>query len=439
MNKKNIPNSINNLLILETEFDAISIFKYKQTSSWINIKNYLYSLTLNGVVSNNFSKRDIISKNGLILILMSIKNYLLNIVNKKERVLYIGAGSGLFYYKDEILDSYFPLDCSDKDIIYMLSADHAKKLMHYYPFINTKKVIIYSYLIGPLKIFLTKIFKIFVKIKIEDNFIKFLNNNKMITSKKELHNIHANFLITTILYKIFFFPLNIKKAYIVSAYSNTEICSVLRDRGIEIIELQHGIIGNVHRGYNYVTNNLLLPTPNKVNVYNEFWKNELIYAGYFTEENINITGRLKYQLIDKNISIFDNNFIVFTGQGGFYNDIEKLFIDSANYLLLNKIQLIYIPHPNEMIGESLNLLKKVANNFKNIIIIEHKIFTTEQYIYNSIAHVSVYSSCHFDSVHYKNKTYVFDVMDDNPMDYYSNQFKEIFINIKTLEEIKFDK
>lgn len=438
MNKKNIPNSINNLSILEVDYDAVNLFKYKNTSSWINIKNYLYGLTLKGVVSNNFTKKDLFSKNGLILILKSIKNYILRAFDKKERNLYIGAGSGLFYYKDKIFDSYFPLDEIDSDDIYMLSADHAEKLIRYISFIDEKKVIIYSYLVGPLKIFLTKIFKIFIKIKINSDFINFLKANEIFKSEKELQAIHANFVITRTLYKVFLSFFKIKKAYIVSAYSNTEICSVLKERGIEIIELQHGVLGSIHRGYNYAIKSSLLPTPNKVNVYNEFWKKELINAGYFNEYSINITGRLKYELIDRNISIIHNDFIVFTGQGGFYTEIQKLFVESNSFLVNNNIKLIYIPHPNE-INEALNILKEITKKLKNIIIMEDKIFTTEQYIFCSKAHISVYSSCHFDAVHYKNKTYIFDIMFDNPMNYYSSQFEENFINIKTLEEIKFDK
>jgi hypothetical protein len=435
LSKNYIPNTINNLSKLEMEFDAINMFKYKGTSSWIKIKNHLYSLTLNDIVSHNLCKKDIVSNNGFILILLSIKNYLLNVFNRKERDLYVGAGSGLFKYKDSVLDSYFPMNNEETDMIYMLSADHAKTLIQYTSFISSRKIVIYSYLIGPLKILFTKIFKIFIRVKIKNDFIDFLDKNDLITSKKDLQSIHANFIITTILFKIFLYSLNIKKAYIVSAYSNSEICSVLKSRGIEIIELQHGIIGTVHRGYNYATKSILLPTPNKVNVYNDFWKQELINAGYFSENDVNITGRLKYHLVDKNMSILDNNFIVFTGQGGFYKEIEELFISSVDYLLLNNLQLIYIPHPNE-IGESLNSLKKIVDKLENIIISKDRTLTTEQYVYNSIAHISIYSSCHFDAVHYKNKTYVFDVMNDNPMEYYSSQFKEIFVKIKTLEGVK---
>ena len=318
------------------------------------------------------------------------------------------------------------------DIIYMLSADHAENLIKHKSFLKKNKVVIYSYLIGPLKIIFTKLDKLFNKSNIDKLFLQFLKTNDINVSEKELQLVHLKFRISLFLYKLFLFSLNIKKAYIVSAYSNTEICAVLKSRGIEIIELQHGVIGNIHRAYNYEIKNKFLPTADKINVYNSFWKKELIVAGYFSESQIYITDRLKYKLID--LSMKSSNTIVFTGQGGFYNEIIDLFKSSNEYLITKDIIFLYIPHPNET-KESLELLKSNSANFKNIFIIEEKEYTTEQYIYNSIAHLSVYSSCHFDSVHYKDKTYILDVMDNNPMAYYSLQFNKIFVNIKKIEEI----
>ncbi|MCJ8327989.1 MAG: hypothetical protein MJK08_12915 [Campylobacterales bacterium] len=432
MSKKFIPKSISILSLIENTFDIVNIFKYKDTSSWINIKNYLYDLSLDGIVSSSFSKKDIISKNGLYLIFISIWHYVCNILNRKKRILFIGAGSGLFFHDNKTLDSYFPMDEKENDIIYMLSADHAENLIKHKSFLKKNKVVIYSYLIGPLKIIFTKLDKLFNKSNIDKLFLQFLKTNDINVSEKELQLVHLKFRISLFLYKLFLFSLNIKKAYIVSAYSNTEICAVLKSRGIEIIELQHGVIGNIHRAYNYEIKNKFLPTADKINVYNSFWKKELIVAGYFSESQIYITDRLKYKLID--LSMKSSNTIVFTGQGGFYNEIIDLFKSSNEYLITKDIIFLYIPHPNET-KESLELLKSNSANFKNIFIIEEKEYTTEQYIYNSIAHLSVYSSCHFDSVHYKDKTYILDVMDNNPMAYYSLQFNKIFVNIKKIEEI----
>lgn len=54
---------------------------------------------------------------------------------------------------------------------------------------------------------------------------------------------------------------------------------------------------------------------------------------------------------------------------------------------------------------------------------------------NSVAHVSIYSSCHFDSVHYLGKTYVFDALPENIMHYYAKRAPEKFVLIKSYADL----
>lgn len=425
---------LNKLSKLEKNCYVVQFFKFRKTTSWIDIKNYLYSKSLNNLVSNPTSNKNFfLNKNGIFLLLISIINYLKYTLYRKEKILYVGAGSGLFYYKNNILDSYFPQELEGKDVLYMLSADYPEKLVEYLSFIKKEKIIIYSFLVAPLKIILTRFFKYFIDIKKYKDISSFLNASNVNANENELVYIHTKFIVTYYLYRLFFLFFKIKQAYVVSAYSNTELISVLKEKGIEIIELQHGVIGTVHRGYNYAIKDELLPTPNKIYVYDTFWKDELLKAGYYTASQIIVTGRLKYELVEKDISIYENRYIVFTGQGGFYREIEKLFKNAQDFLKKNNLKLIYLSHPNET-NKDLNNLADRVNKYC-IIFLKEKSFTTEQYIYNSLAHISVYSSCHFDAVYYKNKTYVFDVMQDNPMQYYISNFRDNFTSMKNINEI----
>jgi len=434
--KEYLPESIINLIKLEKDFDAIRAFRYKDTSSWIRVKNYLYNLTLNSAVNvGNFSVKEFFTKNGVTLIAISLKNYLLNAIDKKEKTLFVSAGSGLFYHKEEVLDTFLPKYINLDESIYLLSGDHVEKLIKFKEYITKNRAIIYSYLVGPIKVILTKLFARFIKFDINSDIIEFLKENGMDTTKEDLQKIHANFIITIYLYKLFLLPFKIKKAYIISAYSNSEIIYLLKKRGIEVIELQHGIIGSAHRAYNYAKKDALLPAPQKIDVYNNFWKEELIKAGFFKAEDINVVGRWKYDLIDKNLTIFDNRYLLFTGQGGFYEKIIKLFNKANRYLEDNRLKVLYLPHPNET-KEMINRLKKEITNPNVIVLEQNKKYTTEQYIYNSLAHISVYSSCHFDTMHYKDKTYIFDILKDNPMNYYIKNFPNSFIPIKKLDDIK---
>jgi len=431
-------NILAELSYLEKKFHVANLFKYKNTTSWINIKDYLYSKSLNNVVkSATANSKSFINKNGFVLFLLSLKHYFKIILKREEVILYAGAGSGLFNHNDKFLDSYIPKELENENVLYLLSAEYPDKLIQYKDYIKNHNIIIYSFLLAPLKSILTKILLRINKIKIDNSFLDELEKRNYLFKRQELEYVHARFIVSCYLYKFLLANLKIKKAYVVSAYSNTELISVLKEKSIEIIELQHGVIGSVHRGYNYAIKDKLLPTPKKVYVYDKFWKQELLNAGYYEEEQIKITGRLKYELVNKELSLYDNRYIVFTGQGGFFHEIVKLLSNAIEYLNNKNIKLIYIPHPNESQADISYLKDRLIDD--NIIILSTKDYTTEQYIYSSLAHISVYSSCHFDAIYYKNKTFVYDVMNDNPMNYYSNQFKEIFINIKTLEEIKFDK
>jgi len=428
----------NNLLKIlkdfERIFNIVQVFKFKDTTVWVDIKNYIYTKSLNGVVEMaTDNKKAFLNFIGFKLTLISILHYIEKIFIREKQILYIGAGSGLFEFENNILDSYLPKELENKKVIYMLSAEYPDKLIKYKTYIKKHKIIIFSFLIAPLKIIFTKLIYRFINVKVENVFFNTLNENNNSITQKEINLIYSKFIVTYYLYKIFLMFFKIEKAYIVSSYSNTELVSVLKEKGIEILELQHGVIGSIHIGYNYATKDKLLPTPHKVYVYNSFWKKELLQAGYYNKNQIIISGRLKYDLVKTDIEIYSNRYLVFTGQGGFYNEISNLCKDAEVFLEKNSIKLIYLPHPNESDTDIESLENLLSSD--SIIVLKEKHYTTEQYVYNSLAHISVYSSCHFDAVHYKNKTYIFDIMDDNPMNYYSSQFKDIFINIKKIEEI----
>ncbi len=424
---------IEKLSSLEVNHDTSEIFRFKNTTSWINIKNYLYAKSLPNSI-RSASTAGYLGKNGIYLFFLSIFHYIKLIFRAKVSNLYIGAGSGLFSDNGKSLDSYLPsneLNC--EPLIYLLSAEHPRNLMQHHTYLKEHDVVIYSYLLAPLKVIFTKIYKFFIKFDIPEDFYCDLEKCGFVVTKEELIAVHTKFIVSYYLYKTFLYPFNLSKSYVVSAYSNTELVSILKGLNVEIIELQHGLIGSTHRAYNYKCQSALLPTPDNVFVYNEFWKEELINAGYYKPNQIAITGRLKYSLVDSELTMPGKKFVVFTGQGGFYDEILVFFRDSEAILSDNNLELLYLPHPNEG-GEALDDFFRNAESLPSINILLNKEFTTEQYIYNSLAHISVYSSCHFDSIHYKQKTYIFDVMEDNPMKYYMLSYPERYICLKDLDE-----
>jgi len=432
----------NLLAHLETDFAAVNAFRYRNTSSWVRMKS-----VIQGLLSNSgempLNARNTLGSNGLILFFMSAGNYVRGLRWRRGKsVIYVGAGSGLFAYGGEVKDSYFPYaDLSPDECLYWLSADSPEKLMRYRDYLVRNEAVIFSYIIAPL----SALFARFVRLK-SSNFDKAaaggiadeVRKSSYALADEAIARNHALFIARYWLFRLLLPKRGIKKAYIVSAYSYSEICAVLKERGVEIIELQHGLIGPEHRGYNYAVRDERLPTPDSVNVYNDFWKQELVDAGYYPQDRIRATGRLKYELIRRDLR-FERRFVVFTGQGLLLDEIIRFLDEGARFIADRRIDLdlLYLPHPNE--GKSdIERMRKALRNCATIKIGHPGGATTEECIYYSAAHVSIYSSCHFDALFFKNKSYVFDVMENNPMKYYMEKYPEKFIRIHRLADIAGD-
>jgi len=424
---------------LETDFNAVHAFRYRNTSSWVRIKSDIDRL-LPSTRGTSFDARNTIGLNGLVLFLLSVANYVKCLQgSSKKTVIYVGAGSGLFCYEGKVKDSYFPFtDISPDECLYWLSGDYPGKLIQYREYLTRNKIVIFSYIVAPLSAFLVRLLNMkssSFDTTLVARIIDEVRKSGFNLSKDKISYSHKLFIIRYWIFRFLIPKGSIKKAYIVSAYSYSEICAVLKERGVEIIELQHGMIVPEHRGYNYAVRDESLPTPDYVNVYNNFWKQELIDAGYYPQERIRVTGRLKYELIRHNLH-FNKRFIVFTGQGLLREEVIRFLKNGALIItkLNTNLDILYLPHPNESESDIKNM-RKALQNYKNIKIGHPSDLTTEECIYYSIAHVSIYSSCHFDALFFKNISYVFDIMENNPMKYYMDKYPDKFIGIRELSEI----
>jgi len=439
MNKSFLVKDIVILAKIEKNFDVVSLFKYKDFSSWVAVKD---ALSTNLRKDGNppemvFPKKDLFSKEAFYLIFISTVNYVKNVLNRKPRSLFIGAGSGLFENEKQVLDSYFPYkEESTNDVIYFLNADYSKRLFKYKKHICKHNITIFSFIFSPLTFFLARIIFFFQKKKniSFDNIIQFLKREGFNIKIETLIWAHIKYISGYLLYFIVLRPLKINKVYVVSSYSNSDIIAVCKKRGIEIIEMQHGVVGETHRGYNYKLKDKRLPTPDMIYVYNSFWTKELLDAGFYSEKQIKEYGRLKYKLLEEQNFEIEEKYIVFTGQN-LHNDEIKEFLKTSNQLLIdNSIRMFYIPHPNES-QKAIDALQTYFAHCNSVVIIKEKKFSTEKYILDSIAHISLFSSCHFDAIHFKGITYIADIIDNNPMEYYVQEMDSRFIKINTITEI----
>jgi len=434
-----IPNDIKILFKVEKHYNVVSLFKYKNTSAWISIKELLtVSMYDKNIRIGTETKKGIMSIRGLLTIINSLKAYIGYIKEKKRKNIFLGASTGLFRNDGKVLDSYFPYyDMETKDAIYMFNCGNLNELVKYKDYTKENRVVIENYLLVILKKLLSKlIIKKISKQKKEtiELFSRDIQLYGLEVNSLMLLSKYAEFIAGYKLYKLFFKFLKIEKAYIVSASTKSDMVAALKSLNIEVIEIQHGIVGKLHRGYNFnIDKNDLLPVVDRMNVYNKFWKDEIINAGYFSANQINIVGRLKYDIVNSNIEALNFKYIVFTGQGAFLEEIIKFFEEADSWLVKKDIKMFYKSHPRELKSE-IGFLKNSINGLKACFFYEGT-NTTEELIKFSIAHISIFSSCHFDAVYYKNKTYILDVMEDNIMNYYIKYSSKFFIPIKQLQEI----
>jgi len=434
-----IPKKIAQLKELEKN-NIYNFFTYKDTNSWVFIKDKLTRLQVESKIrmSTN-SSNDFKSFKSFITIIVSFIFLLFHIVNRRKKTLYLGATTGLFRRNNEIKDSYFPyFDTSIKSTLQMNNCANITKLFNFKKHVVMNRIVIENFLIVPIK----KIYARFIFDKIKKNTPNFkasyiseillieIDNNTLL-------KFHCEFISGYIIYRFLFRLLRVEKSYVVSAATKSDQIAALKSLKTPVIELQHGVIGKIHRGFNYHHPPKSLPIPDSLNVYNKFWKNEIIKTSNWVDNEIKITGKIKYDFASKCDFKIKEKFILFSGQAGFFDDIFNLFKEGNSFLIENNIKLYYKPHPRITHSE-LKMFKNRLSQFGNISIIEDALYSTEEYIKNCVAHISVFSSCHFDAVHFLGKTYVFDVMEDNLMNYYVSTCNDEFIKIDNLKQINLD-
>jgi hypothetical protein len=107
-----------------------------------------------------------------------------------------------------------------------------------------------------------------------------------------------------------------------------------------------------------------------------------------------------------------DGYAVFTGQGISY---DKVFAFFKDFMQLNPtIKLVYRPHPREHLN-----YKKYTDNMlsSNFLVVDRDSYAdTKKLILGAKAHISIFSSCHFEAIELLHKTYVLDIIENNLME-----------------------
>lgn len=189
---------------------------------------------------------------------------------------------------------------------------------------------------------------------------------------------------------------------------NIYINKVSQEKGVNIIELQHGVMGGNHIAYN-IDNSNLLGFPDYIMLFSEFWKNTHLPL---KNENIIVTG---FPMLDESVKYYDikkkceRNNILFISQWTIGESLYRFASQLSKDERFNGYNIYYKLHPHE---------KK--ENYKNIDRIKI-VDSSELSLYNIFAicgiQIGAYSTALYEGLAFNLDTYiVFDLDDDKEME-----------------------
>jgi hypothetical protein len=186
-----------------------------------------------------------------------------------------------------------------------------------------------------------------------------------------------------------------------TTYTYHAIIAAAKEAHVEVIEFQHGMVDHTHNGYSWSDYALpyieKMPIPDKIFVYGDYWKEQLSQRGFWGERLVSV-GSLRmdqYRLCE----VFpqpDTTTLVVTTQNV---DIQPLIDFFARFAWLADslaYKLIFKLHPGE--NDKSRYAVSFADNPKVQILLGSENPSTYQLIASANFHLSIYSTCHFESL-----------------------------------------
>jgi hypothetical protein len=312
---------------IETENNVVNI-KYKKIPLWLELRNRFFFKLSIGKESNL-----VINSSTILKIIKSIFYGFLNWF-KNYDAWFLGSDLNRIKVNDKYYDKIFdyPADNFKKSLFLELSTNgHYKRKNVYSKYIVSR---------SPL-IILEKVYSIFINTRKID-----LNTYKKLSKEHKL-DINPKYGIKKMIsqYQIMKLLLFFKKpkyVFIAPSYNNYGYIKAFKDRGIKVIEIQHGVINKEHFGYN---------------IYAKFDKN------YFPDYILTFGEREKSVFQPPNLFINPNKVIPV---GSFYIDYInynfKSYSKNNAYNLTFSVSLQDCDIGHKVVPFIIEIAKKQTNN-----------------------------------------------------------------------------
>lgn len=185
------------------------------------------------------------------------------------------------------------------------------------------------------------------------------------------------------------------------------ITAAAKERGIRVVELQHGVVSRHDPAYSWTPYALKykarMPIPDRIFLYGEYWQQELQSTGFWDEE-LRPVGSLRMDQYRKRREFNDNSgrrsvcMILVTTEG---IDTDRLIAFITEFLELARrkleVALVFKLHPIRETNKSRYV--EAFQKRENVhVILGNEPPTTFQLLSKAEFHVSVSSACHYEAL-----------------------------------------
>jgi hypothetical protein len=382
---------------------------------WPLLKHYIIirQASKNGIVDLQYKSS---SKLRLFLaLLLSIFN-LVRAYFSSSKKAFFGASSRAFIKNDSVKDEFLADDklvdftllyhCSNFEKVCLKSAFKKKVVF--------ENILMKCFTIGK---------GFFVK---QNNISSNYFSGKLLKTLQQDFNLEASDIDSIVFdfenkkqfYSLLLRFLRVDKVWLISSYTKGAIISASNNLQIETTELQHGVVAPYHPSYLFagacLWNSSLLPK--NLLLTSSFWLSFMKKSNFVDKLNISVNelGKGNNNTLDTYCRSLQEGggYMLFTGQGVCYNEVFDFIKD---FLRLNPtLKFVYRPHPREHLNYLAYAEHVLSDNF--IVIDRDSYANTKQLVCGAKAHISIFSSCHFEAIELLNKTYVLDIIDNNLME-----------------------
>ena len=200
-----------------------------------------------------------------------------------------------------------------------------------------------------------------------------------------------------------------QRIYIICSYGKEALISAAQDLGIEVVEIQHGVINQYHLGYHFPDNKIIPYFPNKILMFGKYWFDNTAIP--LPKDKIEIVGypymKLQIDKYKKSIKEEENQ-VLFISQGTIGIKLTEKAVEFAKEN--PNLNIIVRLHPGEFNRWQLEYKILFKNkNLKNLTISDNNEKNLYEYMCQSKYLIGVYSTAIYEGLYLEKKIGVLDL------------------------------